>query len=276
MKGRLTGKVAVITGMETAIASDLARRFASEGAAIVVNGACVKTAQQIVDSLQHQGAAAIAYAGNLSQASHALNCIHTAINRYGQIDVLVTSAETSIAASPAEDYPLDELYQLQQTIRSTFLMTKYALPYLRKTQGTVITIGAEAGFSGHLPGNLQGTAMKAWLRAFTQRITAEQSAYGIRAHCFWSEGSELQPKDTAYDRPASQAVDVWSDTQITSQEVPDVCVFLASHQGSSVSGALYPFYQDAVLTLKQVKVASRSKVVQPQLLSLQQSWDALL
>lgn len=253
MTGRLTGKVAVITGVEMAIAAQVAHQLVTEDAAIVVNAAQGYTAESLTNLLHDPRHTAIAYSGDLSQASHALNCVQSAIDRFGRIDLLVMGLAASSATISTEAYPLDELYQLQRVMRSTFLMTKYALPYLQTTQGSIITIGAETDMRWSSFAFSRGSAMKAWLRAFTQQLAVEQAESGVRANCFWSE-----PMDNSEeaDSPSPETDTTWADLTLTAAAVPSVCSFLASSQGDRVTGALYPFHPErAVLVPHAAQVA---------------------
>ena len=59
-------------------------------------------------------------------------------------------------------------------IRSVFLVTKYALPHLRKTQGNIVATGPEAGFTG-VPQNSPYGGTKGWVHSFIKGVAAEQA-----------------------------------------------------------------------------------------------------
>src|SRR5436305_1393358 len=85
---RLEGKVAIITGAGTGIGEAIAHKFAKEGAAVVVNGLPGDPIDDVVARIRSHGASAVAYAGDVSEESHARACVQAAIDSFGRLDVL--------------------------------------------------------------------------------------------------------------------------------------------------------------------------------------------
>ncbi len=202
MTGQLQDKVAIVTGGGTGIGEAICRKFAREGAKIVVNGLPSDPIADVANAIVHEGGQAIPVAGDVSQEQLARECINAAIRQYGKLDVLINNAGVLLANAETDAMPVDVFDEhIRCNIRSAFLMTKFALPDLRQTKGNVISAGSEAGVNGQ-PRNTPYGGTKAFLHAFMMGVAVEQAQYGVRANCV-SPG----PIDTAWTHKETGAVD---------------------------------------------------------------------
>src|SRR6195256_3046077 len=88
--GKLSGKVAVVTGASKGIGAGIAKQFAAEGAAVVVNYASSKTdADKVVDEITKRGGKAVAVQGNVAQKADIERLFATTKKNFGQLDILV-------------------------------------------------------------------------------------------------------------------------------------------------------------------------------------------
>lgn len=244
MTRRLEGKVAIVTGAGTGIGEAIAHKFAKEGAKVVVNGLPDDPIQAVVEAINQYGGEAIAYGGDVSEPSQAQTCVQTAIEKYGRLDVLVNNAGVFLATAETQDYPIEVFDEtIRMNIRSAFLMTKYALPHLQKTQGNIVAAGSEAGFNG-VPKNSPYSGTKGWIHSFIKGVAAEQAKYGVRANCFcpgaidtaWTH-KETGPMDAEMEEMTVMAA--LMGRRGTPEEMANVCAFLASDEASYVTGALW-------------------------------------
>lgn len=244
MSRRLEGKVAIVTGAGTGIGEAIAHKFAKEGAKVVVNGLPDDPIQDVAEALNEYGGEAIAYGGDVSDPSHAQACIQAAIDAYGRLDVLVNNAGVFLAIAQTQDYPIEAFDQtIRMNIRSAFLMTKYALPHLQKTQGNIVAAGSEAGFNGVAQNSPYG-GTKGWMHSFIKGVAVEQAKYGVRANCFcpgaidtaWTH-KETGPMDAQMEEMLVMATPM--ARRGTPEEMANVCAFLASDEASYVTGALW-------------------------------------
>lgn len=212
MHQHLRDKVAIITGASTGIGEAIAHKFALEGARVVVNGLPTDPVKAVVDSIQRKGGQAVGYLGDVSDEKAAEECVQTAISKWGRLDVLINNAGVFVAVGETQDYPIDDFdFTVRMNMRSAFLMTKYALPYLHKTRGNVICAGSESGIVG-IPKNTTYGGTKAWLHAFMRGVAAEQAHYGVRANCVcpgavdtaWTH-KETGPMDAQMEKAILQA-----------------------------------------------------------------------
>jgi NAD(P)-dependent dehydrogenase (short-subunit alcohol dehydrogenase family) len=244
MQGQLHNKVAIVTGGGTGIGEAICRKFAREGAKLVVNGLPDDPITDVVSAILDEGGQAIPFAGDVSDEAQALACVDTAIGHFGKLDVLVNNAGILLANAETDLMPIAKFDEhIRANVRSAFLMTKYALPHLRRTGGNVISAGSESGFNGQ-PRNTTYGGTKGFLHAFMCGVAVEQAQYGVRANCVCPG-----PIDTAWTHKETGAVDETIEQALiaatplgrrgTPEEVANVYAFLASDQASYVTGALW-------------------------------------
>jgi NAD(P)-dependent dehydrogenase (short-subunit alcohol dehydrogenase family) len=244
MTGRLADKVAIITGAGTGIGEAIAHKFAKEGAKVVVNGLPDDPIEDVAHSINQYGGTAIAYGGDVSEEAYAQSCVQVALDTYGRLDILVNNAGVFLTNAETEDYPIEDFDRtIRMNIRSAFLMTKYAIPHLRKHNGNIISAGSEAGFNG-LAQNTTYGGTKGWMHSFMMGVAVEQAKYGIRANCVCPG-----PIDTAWTHKSTGPMDSKMEQMLiqatpmarrgTPEEVANVYAFLASDEASYVTGALW-------------------------------------
>jgi NAD(P)-dependent dehydrogenase (short-subunit alcohol dehydrogenase family) len=244
MTGRLADKVAIITGAGTGIGEAIAHKFAKEGAKVVVNGLPDDPIEDVAHSINQYGGTAIAYGGDVSEEAYAQSCVQVALDTYGRLDILVNNAGVFLTNAETEDYPIEDFDRtIRMNIRSAFLMTKSAIPHLRKHNGNIISAGSEAGFNG-LAQNTTYGGTKGWMHSFMMGVAVEQAKYGIRANCVCPG-----PIDTAWTHKSTGPMDSKMEQMLiqatpmarrgTPEEVANVYAFLASDEASYVTGALW-------------------------------------
>ncbi|MBD1933442.1 MULTISPECIES: SDR family NAD(P)-dependent oxidoreductase [Cyanophyceae] len=244
MSRRLEGKVAIITGAGAGIGEAIAHKFAKLGATVVVNGLPDDPINEVTEAIKHYGGKAIAYAGDISEETHAQACVKTAIDHFGRLDILVNNAGVFLATAETQDYPIDIFDKtIRMNIRSAFLMTKYALPHLQKTHGNIVSAGSEAGFNGIARNSPYG-GTKGWMHSFMKGVAVEQAKYGVRANCVcpgaidtaWTH-KETGPMDAKMEKMLINATPM--ARRGTAEEMANVYAFIASDEASYVTGALW-------------------------------------
>ncbi len=244
MNGKLQDKVVIVTGGGTGIGEAICLKFAREGAKVVVNGLPDDPIDDVVAEILDDGGEAIAFAADVSDEPQARDCVKAALDRFGRLDVLVNNAGILLVNAETDDMPVDKFDEhIRCNVRSAFLMTKYALPYLRQTHGAIISAGSEGGVNGQ-PRNVAYGGTKGFLHAFMKGVAVEQAQYGVRANCV-SPG----PIDTAWTHKETGAVDEEVERALvtavpfgrrgTPEEVANVYAFLASDEASYVTGAVW-------------------------------------
>jgi len=244
MGTRLRNKVAIVTGGGAGIGEAICKKFALERAKVVVCGLPDDPVQEVASQIQANGGSAIAFQGDISQAPNARACVQLAVDTFGKLDILINNAGGFPAVGYINEYPIDALeYMLQNNVKSTFMMTKFAVPYLQKSKGCIVSAGSEAGMDGD-PQNAPYSGTKGFIHAFTRAVAGEQAQFGVRANVVCPG-----PIDTAWTHHQTSPMTTkmaklfLSATPMgrrgTPEEVANVYLFLASDESSYVTGALY-------------------------------------
>jgi NAD(P)-dependent dehydrogenase (short-subunit alcohol dehydrogenase family) len=240
----LENKIAIVTGAGTGIGEAIAHKFAHEGSRLVLGGLPTDPVQDVAEAIVAKGGDAIAHLGDLAEEIEARALVDLACRHYGRIDVLVSNAGIFIANAGTDAYRIEDFDRtFRSNVRSAFLMTKFALPHLRKTRGNIVYTGSEAGLNGSPMFTPYGGS-KGFLHAFMKGVALEQAQYGVRANCVCPG-----PVDTAWTRGSDSPISLEEQRMIGSmvplgrrgspEEIANIFAFLASDQASYVTGALW-------------------------------------
>ena len=242
---RLDGRVAIVTGGGAGIGEAVVLKLASEGARVVVSGLDDDPIDDVARTARGLGPGAVACAGDLGEEETAERCVATALSEFGRLDILVNNAATEAdRMCPVDEMPVSELDRLYRAnARSLVLMTRAALPPLRRSRGVVLCAGSTAGVSG-IPGMAIYGATKGFATSFTLGVAAESAADGVRAVVVVPG-----PTDTGQTRPEAgphtpEAAETIVQSTIvgrraTVEEIANVYAFLASDDASFVTGVVW-------------------------------------
>lgn len=202
MQRRFDGKVAVITGAGQGIGRATARRFAAEGATVVVAEMNSAAADRTVGDVRELGAASEAYIGDLSKYETAAALIDFAVSRFGKLDALVNNVGGATALKPYHEWEPDEIVaEMHRSILPTLWCCRAALPYMiGRGYGRIVNVGADSARNGlwdRAPYNVG----KGGVMALTTSIARETATLGINCNC-------LSPgyTDTATDRIVERGI----------------------------------------------------------------------
>jgi len=181
MGNRLANKVAVITGGSSGIGAATAERFIAEGAKVVLG--------DIQDDIGE------AFAANLGDNARFRHCdvtkeddvealVNTAIEEFGQLDVMFNNAGIVGAIGPMELTPAEEWkVTLDILLNGVFYGMKHASKHMKKAgSGSIISMSSVAGVTGGL-GPHAYCAAKHAVVGLTRNLAAEGGPYGVRVNC---------------------------------------------------------------------------------------------
>jgi len=169
-------KVVVITGASSGIGYALAKEFASKGVRLSLGARRTELLEKLQDELP--GTEILIQKTDVSIEDDCRMLIEETIKRFGQIDILVNNAGISMRAL-FEDVDLKVIRQLMDVnFYGTVYCTKYALPYLLKTKGSLVGIISIAGYVG-LPGRTGYSASKFAIRGFLDSLRIENLKKGL-------------------------------------------------------------------------------------------------
>lgn len=167
-------KVVVITGASSGIGAALAARFAAQGAHVVAGARSVDKLEEVVDSLPTPS---VAVACDVSREEDCKRLIQRAVEAFGRIDVLINNAGISMRAL-FDDVDLEVIRRLMDTnFWGCVYCTKYALPYIQASRGSIVGISSVAGFHG-LPGRTGYSASKYAMHGLLETVRVENLKKG--------------------------------------------------------------------------------------------------
>ena len=178
MANKLNGKVVVITGASSGIGAAMAREYAAMGAKVVLGARQGDILETMCREIESTGGKAAWCATDVTKQEDCQRLIQTAVERFGGIDVLICNAGISMRAL-FDDLDLSVLHRLMDVnFWGTVYCTKYALPYLQASKGSLVGISSVAGIHG-LPGRTGYSASKFAMTGFLETIRVENLKKGL-------------------------------------------------------------------------------------------------
>lgn len=172
----MKNKVIIITGASSGIGKALAQECAAKGAKLVLAARRLDRLDELAQQLKETEI--ITVQADVSKEEDCKNIIDQAIARFGKIDVLINNAGISMRALFA-DVELEVIKRLMEVnFWGTVYCTKYALPYLLKSKGSVTGVISIAGYIG-LPGRTGYSASKYAIRGFMDALRTENLKTGL-------------------------------------------------------------------------------------------------
>lgn len=178
---RLEGKVTIVTGSTSGIGRGIAVMYGKHGAKVVVVGRNETRGEQVVNEIVEAGGEAVFCKADILVEDDHKRMVETAISTYGKLDILVNNAGTSDCKSIEESTLEEWNYVFATNVTSIFLSCKYAIPYLKQTKGSIITISSMSALKPIA--NLQAySTSKAAASMLTKNIAFGYAADGVRAN----------------------------------------------------------------------------------------------
>jgi 3-oxoacyl-[acyl-carrier protein] reductase len=180
--GKLSNKVAVVTGASKGIGAGIARALAAAGAAVVVNHASSGTvADRVVGEISRAGGRAIAIQGDVAKAPEVERLFTEAASRFGPIDILVNNAGV-YAFGPIEAFSEEEFHrQFNINVLGVLLAIRESLKHFAPAGGSVINIGSVASRLA-APQTAIYTASKSAVDGITRSLAKELGSRKIRVN----------------------------------------------------------------------------------------------
>ncbi len=174
----MKGKVVLITGASSGIGRACALACGEKGARLVLAARTLENLQSVAAELAEKGVEVITVRADVSQEKDCQSFVEQAVSQFGQIDVLINNAGISMRAL-FEDVDLEVLRKVMDVnFWGTVYCTKYALPYLLQTKGSVTGIISIAGYIG-LPARTGYSASKYAVRGFLETLRVENLKTGL-------------------------------------------------------------------------------------------------
>ena len=178
----LKDKVIIVTGASSGIGLATVKLFASHGAKVVMAARSIDKLEQLKAEMP-EPANVLCVKTDVAVEADCKNLIEETVKTFGHIDVLVNNAGISMRAMFI-DLDLDVIKRLMDTnFWGTVYCTKYALPYLLETKGSIVGVISTAGYLG-LPGRTGYSASKFAIRGFLDTLRVEHRYDGLHVMVF--------------------------------------------------------------------------------------------
>jgi NAD(P)-dependent dehydrogenase (short-subunit alcohol dehydrogenase family) len=242
---RIVGKACVVTGAGSGIGKASAERLAEEGGKVLCVDINAESAALTAQGIQKNGGIADAFAADISSPEQVETFIHSCVERYGSIDVLINNAGVNLPGVFHEvpDEVIDRT--LNVNVKGTIYASRAAIPYmLKQGKGSIVNISSVNGLVSE-PFLAIYSASKGAIVMLTRGIALDYAKQNIRCNCIcpgWvdtpindAHAEMLGGLDKVYD-----SIDSFQPIGRPGEprEIANLVLFLASDEASLMTGSI--------------------------------------
>jgi NAD(P)-dependent dehydrogenase (short-subunit alcohol dehydrogenase family) len=247
--GRLTDKVAIITGASGGIGSATARKMVAEGAKVMLSGRDKGRLEAVAAQINVKGSVGI-FVGNPAEESDVAALVAETKSRFAGVDILFANAGAEGAIAPLTSISVEEFDMVQQVnVRGTWLAIKHAGPAIvERGGGSIICTSSVAGSVG-VAGLAAYAASKHAINGLVHVAALEFAKLGVRVNSvapapidnamMASIEKQASPDDPSLARQGFSGL-IAMGRYGTNDEVANVVAFLASDEAAYCTGGIYP------------------------------------
>jgi 3-oxoacyl-[acyl-carrier protein] reductase len=236
---RLQGKRAIVTGAASGFGAGIARKFAAEGAKVLVADRDEAGAAKLAAEL---GAAAVGVRADVTVAADVRAMVEAAHARFGGLDILVNNAGMGHVPQPLEDLSEDDFDRiLAVNVKAIYLAAKEVVPRFKaQKRGVILNIASTAGVSPR-PRLTWYNASKGWVITATRSMAVELAPFGIRVCALNPVAGETPMLKTfmGEDTPEIRAkflATIPIGRFSTPEDLGNAACFLCSDEASMITG----------------------------------------
>jgi NAD(P)-dependent dehydrogenase (short-subunit alcohol dehydrogenase family) len=242
---RLDNKVTIITGAAHGIGKAYARKFAEEGAHVIIADIDSQGGKAAAKALLDSGFSAWSRATDVSHYANVQGLMRESLEKFGRIDVLLNNAAIYVTQKlwkgPVEELAIEEWDRvIEVNLKGVFLCSKAVIPIMKQQRGgKIINIASGTYFSGS--GNMPHyTTAKGGVVALTRVMARQLGDWGINVNCM-TPGSTMSEEDITDDvlarREGSVSKRCFKRVE-TPNDIVGTALFLASADSDFVTGQL--------------------------------------
>lgn len=240
---KLEHKVALITGGTRGIGLATAKLFTEEGARVALAGRNEQDGKAAALQVQNS----VFVRCDVKRADDCRRAVQETIRTFGKLDILFNNAGVIYRDRPVEATTEEEWDDTMETnVKGTFLMSKFAIPHLRRNGGVIVNTASYAALVG-FPGAAAYCASKAAIVNLTRTMALDHARENIRVNCICPGSVDTDMIHAAWRTygDVEEAARVWAAKHpmgriATPQEIARVVLFLASEDASFITGAAVP------------------------------------
>ncbi len=234
---RLEGKSAIVTGAGSGFGAGIARRFAAEGARVLVADLNAEAAQATADEI-----GGVACTVDVSRDPDVAALAQAAREAFGQIDILVNNAGTTHLPKPMEEVTEEEFDRvLTVNAKSVYLTARHIVPGMKaRGAGAILNVASTAGVSPR-PNLSWYNASKGWMITATRAMAVELAPSGVRVNAINPVAGEtpLLKSFMGEDTPEIRAKFLSTiplGRFSTPEDMANAALFLCSDEASMITG----------------------------------------
>jgi 3-oxoacyl-[acyl-carrier protein] reductase len=241
---RLDGKIAIVTGAGSGFGEAIARRFAAEGARVVVADLRSDAAERVADEI---GQAAISVTADVGSAADVSTVVSETVRRFGAPNILVNNAGTTHRNQPlleTDEASFDRVFRVN--VKSIYHFMHAAVPVMRDAGGGVIlNVGSTAGIRPR-PGLTWYNASKGAVNLMSRSLAVELAPWNIRVNALCPVAGEtplLEALLGVPDTPENRAKFIASvplGRLCRPSDVAAAALYLASDEAEFITGVEFP------------------------------------
>ena len=233
---RLEGKTAIVTGAGSGFGAGMARKFAAEGAGVLVADINGDAASAVATEI-----GGTAFAGNVARDAD-IRAMVAAAEKLGPVDIVVNNAGVTHLPTPMEEVSEDDFDRvLAVNVKSIYLMARAVVPLMKaRKSGNFLNIASTAGLSPR-PNLNWYNASKGWVITATKAMAVELAPHGIRVNALCPVAGEtpLLKSFMGQDTPEMRAkflATIPLGRFSTPEDMGNAACYLCSDEASMITG----------------------------------------
>lgn len=238
---KLQDKVALITGFGSGLGQAIAVLFAKEGAAVAGTSTTESKGLETVRLVEEAGGRALFRSGDVGDVAQMKLLIEETVKRFGGIDIVVNSAGVRTNGSITEITEADWDRTLDANLKGAFVVSRLAIPEMKKRGGGVILhIAARSGMLGQA-GRAAYCASKGGMITLTEAMAMDHAPDHIRVNCICPGPTRTPMVDTSTpEKLARYKTRVPLGRIGEPEDIAHAALYLASDEASFVTAAILP------------------------------------